>query len=457
MGEVARRVKGFDPGRGKKIRAATAAGVLRRRLVADMMRGTIYAGLRRARHWREWRDSPLGGAGSAASSDRLVRHSVNESQKFSGAAIIVNILTRRFAKRTRGAVVAIAALGLFAVAPASAESPYCTELKAQIARAGASSQAGRFQAAAAKQRGDYARVAARARALGCDRGQFLFFGEPPPPQCGPINAQLNQLSGAIASYDRAAADDGGQRQALAARYEAECRNPQSVQARLTRPRNFFEELFGGPAENLGVVEPEDEYLESDGRPRGGPMAICVRDCDGGFFPISYSARGANLDDLATMCRALCPNAQVKLYTASQYKGLASALSIDGEAYSDHPNAHKFEKVYDPACGCKPPGQSWAEALADAERIIAERHAKDQVVTAEQAEQLSRPLPPGVSRGRKAKGSIQTPVTPEPAAVAPAAQAQPAAPEGAAAAQETYREIIGPDGIKRRVRVVAPAL
>ncbi|MFO1126028.1 MAG: DUF2865 domain-containing protein [Methylocystis sp.] len=329
-------------------------------------------------------------------------------------------------------------------------------MRAQIARAGAGSQAGRFQAAAAKQRGEYARVAARARALGCDRGQFLFFGDPPPPQCGPINAQLNQLSGTIATYDRAVADDGGQRQALAARYEAECRNPQSTQARLTRPRNFFEELFGGgPFDNQSIAEPEsDQDLEpSDGRPRGGPMAICVRDCDGGFFPLSYSARSANLDDLASMCRALCPNAQVKLYTASQYKGLSSALSIDGEAYSDHPNGHKFEKVYDPACGCKPPDQSWAEALADAERIIAERNAKDQVVTAEQAEQLSRPPPPGASRGRKAKGSIKTPVTPEPAA----AQAAPAAPEGAAAAQETYREIIGPDGIKRRVRVVAPAL
>lgn len=352
------------------------------------------------------------------------------------------------------AFAAAAAFGLFAISPATAESPYCTELRAQIARAGSGSQAGRFQAAAAKQRGEYARVAAKSRALGCDRGQFLFFGDPPPPQCGPINAQLNHLSGAIAAYDRAVADDGGQRQALAARYEAECRNPQS-QARAMQPRNFFEELFGvGPTGAPSVVEPEyDEDVESDGRPRGGPMAICVRQCDGGFFPISYSARSANLDDLAAMCRALCPNAEVKLYTASQYKGLASALSIDGEAYSEHPNAHKFEKVYDPACGCKPPGQSWAEALADAERIIAERHAKDQVVTAEQAEQLSRPLAPGVSRGRKAKGPVPTPVTPEPAA----APAQPAAPEGAAGAQETYREIVGPDGIKRRVRVVAPAL
>lgn len=358
------------------------------------------------------------------------------------------------------AAVAGVAFGFFAVSPAAGESPYCTELRAQIARASAGSSAGRYQAAAAKQRGEYARVAARARALGCDRGQFLFFGEPPPPQCGPINAQLNQLSGAIAAYDRAVADDGGQRQALAARYEAECRNPQAAQARLGRPRNFFEELFGvGADESPGMREvpgpdPDQEEL-SDGKPRGGPMAICVRQCDGGFFPLSYSARSSNLDDLATMCRALCPNAEVKLYTASQSKVLSSALSIDGEAYSDHPNAHKFEKTYDPACGCKPPGQSWAEALAEAERLIAERHAKDQVVTAEQAEQLSRPLPPGASRGRKGKGPAQAP---EAAAPDVAAQPQPSPQEGAAAATpETYREVVGPDGIKRRVRVVAPAL
>lgn len=379
-----------------------------------------------------------------------------ESQKLNGAAIIGNFLTRGAVRRTLWAAVAVAAFGLVAVSPGAAESPYCTELRAQIARASAGSRAGQFQSAAAKQRGEYARVAARARALGCDRGQFLFFGEPPSPQCGSINAQLNQLSGAIAAYDRAAVDDGGQRQALAARYEAECRNPQPMQARLGRPRNFFEELFGvGPADNQGIMDPNQGLETMDETPRGGPMAICVRDCDGGFFPISYSARSSNLDDLAAMCRALCPNAQVQLYTASQWKGVNSALSIDGEAYSDHPNAHKFEKVYDPACGCKPPGQSWAEALAEAEQLIAERHSKDQVVTAEQAEQLSRPLAPGAPRGRKGKGPVPAP-EPEPAVAAPAAQAQPVE-QGAAAAPETYREIIGPDGQKRRVRVVAPAL
>ncbi|HEY8125664.1 MAG TPA: DUF2865 domain-containing protein [Methylocystis sp.] len=384
---------------------------------------------------------------------------MKRAKNFNEAATISPFLTKCAFARTKLAAAAGVAFGLLAASPAAGESPYCTELRAQIARAGSGGNAGRFQGAAAKQRGDYARVSAKARALGCDRGQFLFFGDPPPPQCGQINAQLNQLSGAIAGYERANADDGGQRQALAARYEAECRNPQAAQARVARPRNFFEELFGvAPDESPGMREapvgPEPDQEPSDGKPRGGPMAICVRGCDGGFFPITYSARSSNLDDLATICRALCPNAEVKLYTASQWKGLSSALSIDGEAYSDHPNAHKFETTYDPSCGCKPPGQSWAVALAEAERLIAERNAKDQVVTAEQAEQLSRAQPPGVARGRKAKGAAPAP---EPATPEPAAQAQPSAENGPTTAPETYREVVGPDGIKRRVRVVAPAL
>lgn len=363
----------------------------------------------------------------------------------------------------RWARLAAAAALILTAASARAESQHCAELRAHLARASADNAGARYQAAAAKQRGEYARLAARGHALGCDRGQFLFFGDPPPAQCGQVNARLSQLAGSIAAYERAGADDGGQRQALSARYDAECRNPQYMEARAPRPRNFFEELFGlaSPDGSTGLREipvgppdAESEFGPSDGRPRGGPEAICVRACDGGFFPVSYSARSSNLDELASLCNALCPNAEVKLYTQSQSKGLSSALSIDGEAYSDHPNALKFQKSYDPSCGCKPPGQSWAEALAEAERIIAERNAKDQVVTAEQAEQLSRPFGPNDPRLKKQKAAA--PAAPPVPETEPASK-PPLAVDGAGETPESYREVIGPDGVKRRVRVVAPML
>lgn len=353
---------------------------------------------------------------------------------------------------------ALLAGGLVAPAPASAESSYCTNLRAQIAKAGAEGMAARYRAAAAKQRQEYGKLAAKARAMGCENEQFLFFGDPPPPQCGAINARLASLQGSIAAYDRGGADDS-QRQALMARYEIDCRNPAAASPREQQPKSFFEELFGvdAPDQTTGLREapvnpdgergdPNDQAEGEPGesRPSGGPMAICVRACDGGFFPITYTAKSSQLDDLNALCKAACPGTEAKLYTQSQWKGLESAVSVDGEPYADHPNAHKFETAFDAACGCKPQGQSWTEALAEAERILAERNKKDQMLTAEQAEQMSRPILPGA--GRKADKSAPF-----------AGDGLRGAQGGVTSAPEVYREIVGPDGVKRRVRVVAPTL
>ncbi|MGJ0508597.1 MAG: DUF2865 domain-containing protein [Methylocystis sp.] len=350
---------------------------------------------------------------------------------------------------------AAALLAAFFIAPvARAESPRCMDLRAQIAKAGQEGMAARYRAAAAKQRAEYSRLAVKGRSMGCNRQQFLFFGEPRPPQCDGINARLGALQASIAAYDQGASDDS-QRQALMARYEVECRPQQRAPAE-PDPGSFFEELFGvrPPDQGAGLrdepVDPsqqgEAEEVDQGARPMGGPMAICVRSCDGGFFPITYSARHAQLEDLGALCKAMCPGAEAKLYTQSQWKGLESAVSIDGEPYADHPNARKFETKYDPTCGCKPPGQSWTEALAEAERILAERNRKDQMVTAEQAEQMSRPIPAAVRP--------RNPLEPAPPATAPEPDPKGSVTLGA---PDVFREVVGPDGVKRRVRVVAPLL
>lgn len=363
-------------------------------------------------------------------------------------------------------VLAAGAGAFFGLSSARAESPVCADLRNQIANAGSDGTAARYRAAAAKQRGEYSRLAARAHAMGCDREQFLFFGDAPPGQCGPINAQLAALRNNVSGYEQAASSaDEGRRRALAARYDAECRDQHIITARAPRPRNFFDELFGVPPDEtsglrevpVGPADMEPREGEDDDRAVGGSMAICVRSCDGGFFPVSYSARSANLDELSNLCKALCPNAEVKLYTRSPWKDMDNALSIDGEPYSEHPNALKFQKTYDPACGCKPRGQTWAEALAEAERILAASHNNDVVVTEEQAEKLSRPIPLDDPRYKKPKNASTRQDAPAPEAAAATAPTTPGAADDVARAPEVYRDVIGSDGVKRRVRVVAPAL
>jgi hypothetical protein len=384
---------------------------------------------------------------------------------------------RAFVGFAAGVVALLAAAG-----PARAESGYCSDLRAQIARAGADSGAARYRSAAARQQGEIARTAAYARSLGCDRGEFLFFGDPPPPQCGAINARLSQMRANLASLQSGGGDGG--RQALVARYNAECRDNPAIAARSPRPRNFFEELFGvAPPSDYGRVReipvdpgsdpfPPPDYMggeEDEGdKASGGSLAVCVRECDGGYFPVSYSARRSHLEELERLCKALCPNAEARLYTKSPWRDIGTAVSIEGESYSRLPNALKFQKTYDPACGCKPPNQSWADALVEAERLLAVTHSKDTMVTEEQAEQLSRPLSPGdpnSPRGRSRKKTFSTRQdAPGQAAPGAAPLAGTIAPEGTETADrdnsappETFREVVGPDGVKRRVRVVAPTL
>jgi hypothetical protein len=360
-----------------------------------------------------------------------------------------------------------AALALLCInVPARAQSAYCNDLRARIARAGANSGAARYRAAAARQQGEINRTAVYARSLGCDRQQFLFFGDPPPPQCRQINARLGQMRANLIALERSGADDG--RQELIARYDAECRDPHIITRRAPRARNLFEELFGvAPPDEGGLrqvpVDPDgggfpppdymhnDETDQEDQRPRGGSMAICVRACDGGFFPVSYSARRADLDDLDDLCKALCPNAEAALYTHSPWRDLNEAVSIDGKRYAELPNALKFQKSHDASCTCKPPDKSWAEALEDAERILAASHSKDVVVSAEEAEQMSRPIAPGEARG---KGRQKNP---PPEAATQSGAPSETADKGAAPAPDVFRDVVGPDGVKRRVRVVAPTL
>jgi hypothetical protein len=116
--------------------------------------------------------------------------------------------------------------------------------------------------------------------------------------------------------------------------------------------------------------------------------VCVRTCDGAFFPVSYI--GAPSVALEQACRLLCPHADVALYSFPFGGTIDEAVSPTGEPYSYLPNAGKFKQTYDPACSCRGPGQSWAEALAPAETQY-RRHSQDIVVSAEIADRMSRPV------------------------------------------------------------------
>jgi len=378
----------------------------------------------------------------------------------------------------------VAASAAACAAPAVAQGIDCRALQAQIARAGqaSASGAGRYLAAANRQRAEIDRTAAYAQSIGCGQRQFLFFGSPPPPQCGPLEARLGAMRANLNNLQaQVQMATGGNRAELVARYNAYC----TQQAAVQQPRSFFDQLFGGPSQYERMPIPDDgapiDPDADENRPRGGgSTAICVRTCDGGFFPVSYSIGGRDLDSFADLCQALCPNAETTVYRYTNGGDINDAVNSIGASYTELKNAGKFRKTFDPACTCKPANKSWSEVLQKAEELLGNK-GRDLIVTPEKADELSRPRVTPVRQTRAAAAAAQAAAArAAPAAAAAAAdveksdaalgeQAPTASNQsagitgGGATTSKVYGVADGKvesqdhNGVKRKVRIVGPTL
>jgi len=317
----------------------------------------------------------------------------------------------------------------------------CAQLQQQIAQADRGGN--RYAAAARRQAAELARTQAYAHQLGCDG--FSFFGG--NPQCGALNSRIGQMQANLGQLQSAG---GGSRGDLVARFNAYCRG----QPQAPRSRGFLESLFGGAQEEprpgpLPEVPPAGQQpgaaSEGGAAAHGGSQAVCVRSCDGGFFPLGISARRGS-ESLTEMCQALCPGTETAVFTRSPDSDIKSAVGLDGKPYMDLPNALKFQKNYSSACSCRQPGKSWAETLANAEEVLGSTRKGDIVVTPEKSAEMSRPkLDP------KARASLLDPAA---ADVAPATKVAPA--DAAKLAGVAAAPAAGPgDGAKRPVRQVGP--
>lgn len=272
-------------------------------------------------------------------------------------------------------------------------------------------------AQATQMRGTLDQLVAQAKGMNCEapRGFFIFQGPPRPAQCDQIDDQISRLRASIASLDRANGDKEGQRRqiimALAQnncgpQYRAAAQNivgPQpSRQA--AKPRNFFEALFGGG--NAANSEPE-EAPGMDVAPMDLPKSstyrtVCVRSCDGFYFPISYATIPAKFASDDALCQRLCPATEAQLYTyRNPGEDIQQATSVTGKPYMSLPTALLYRKQLVTTCSCRAPGQSWAQALAglDDQSTL---EKGDILVTEEQAKAMSQPRPVGEPAGAKGK-------------------------------------------------------
>src|SRR6266581_128786 len=327
----------------------------------------------------------------------------------------------------------------------AAVNPMCPRLEAQLATIdhggsndpGKDDQIRRYQDAAAKQQSELDRVTQQAKRMGCDSSGFfsLFSGQ--SAQCGPVNNQIQQMranleqittslerlrSGGLGGADR----ENQRRSVLAALAQNNC-GPQYANA-ARGPGNFLENLFGNNNNNNSPMTPGVDLGPQSGTYR----TVCVRTCDGFYFPISFATVPARFPDDERTCKNLCPAAEASLFSyRNPGEDMNQAVSINGQPYSSSPNAFRYRQEFNPSCACKAAGQTWSEALKTIDDKASAEQQGDIIVTEESAKKMSRVPTKGAAAAAK-KGAVPAgttataPATPE--ASPPAAGSTAAAPD-----------------------------
>jgi hypothetical protein len=279
-----------------------------------------------------------------------------------------------------------------------------------------------------QQQAELDRLQAVARRNGCESSGFFLFGGQ-PPQCSDINSQiqrvrgnLDRLNSDLQRLQGNTPDRADQRRAILTQLAQNDCGPQYRAMAPQRPQNFFEALFGGG--NAGPSPSPGIFPGGTDLPQAGTYrTLCVRTCDGFYFPVSFSTVPSRFPEDERTCQRTCPAAEVMLFThRNPGEDVNQAVSVSGRAYRDLPNAFHYRQGVDATCSCRRPGQSWAEALG--RDITVERG--DIVVTDERAKALAKPEAPAKQSkhdARRTKGAEPPPATQAAPAPAPPEQAE----------------------------------
>ena len=283
-------------------------------------------------------------------------------------------------------------LGLLVVhvGMAEAKSRTCVRLERQLAslssgkRAANPSKVRTYDRAIRRQKEQINRATRRLRRAGCEAKQdrSLFGGA---LSCRRIKrslremqANLRQLRAQRKRFSSGRGSNTKQRRrikrALAAnrcnevrQLNASRRNGVLVE-RSRQRRSLIDQIFGEErTNNRRRNRRYDDYDAPDypdeRRPVRGSTyrTLCVRTCDGYYFPISFSTTPGNFERDAGICSAKCPGTNTELYyhpTSQESEAMISYHSE--EPYTALETAFNYRKSVTPGCGCKFPTGGMSE-------------------------------------------------------------------------------------------------
>jgi Protein of unknown function (DUF2865) len=154
-------------------------------------------------------------------------------------------------------------------------------------------------------------------------------------------------------------------------------NP-AAEAQYFRPGPFGGAFRSAPSPGPGGVLPNafSPYAYPGYRPEVGAggassaigtyRTLCVRLCDGFYFPISFATSEAGLGRDAEQCRASCGAEARLFYHLNPGGSVETMMDLTGRAYSALATAFKYRKTLVAGCLCRPPALSAAASALGAE-------------------------------------------------------------------------------------------
>jgi len=226
------------------------------------------------------------------------------------------------------------------------------------------------------------------------------------PECGRTQARIARLEQALVRAGRSDADESRRRDELAVRIEQTCGGTLSASSRPfdstdmgapdVGPSNMGSADIGSADIGSADMGSSRVIVDGDGTMRApdsvsAPLgkAMCVRACDGFYFPLTSSPGGREGAD--EMCQALCPASPTRAFFLDS-GSIAKATDSGGALYGSTPTAFRFRRQISPTCGCKPAGETWSTALKRAEDLIGpqSRGSPDEEALADPARPALRP-------------------------------------------------------------------
>jgi hypothetical protein len=339
----------------------------------------------------------------------------------------------------------------FVTAGGTAMANVCRSIQAELAAIGRGGGGSAAAAAAEAQR-----VHHHMRSIGCDRSGIFAFGAPPPPECGGLRARFNQLQHAASS---GVGSEGRRRELMSMLVSYNCRTS-------PEPRPRSEPLVAGLLDDRArrpsslEIRPDEDAeaprFESRIRSIGG-RAVCVRTCDGYFFPVQVRP-GTPAEDGDSICQSLCPSVETRLFTLRS-REIEDAVSLRGEPYSDLPNAFLYRKRFNPACACRADGTGNGPGT----RVLNPEGAGGapfETLNPETPDMIESPPLRGFDARPQPKGAPSSAFGNRPPPPPPAPPHPPGEMSGerqVTADQGEVREFEARDGSRRTVRIIAPEL